>query len=193
MPQSALRHVDVDHRCTLDEMAKLLVDLANDAPTEPAPRAAEALLETENRIAEGVFNLGDWWRVEQMSKPSGLNCPECRSALYELREERILRFRCRSGHAFSALSLVSGQADAREAQLSSIFGGMIEDHAGETLAGHAWLCWRSADRRWSGGARRRPGTRERSGLRLASHIDRLGGAGADMTSLQPSPLLMVLV
>jgi two-component system chemotaxis response regulator CheB len=38
-----------------------------------------------------------------------------------------LRFRCRSGHAFSALSLLSGQADAREYLLSSLFGTLVEE------------------------------------------------------------------
>jgi two-component system chemotaxis response regulator CheB len=56
-----------------------------------------------------------------------LNCPTCRSALYELKDQRVLRFRCRSGHAFSALSLLSGQADARENLTSTIFGVLIEE------------------------------------------------------------------
>ncbi len=67
------------------------------------------------------------WVLEQMSIPSGFNCPDCRSALYEIKGSRLLRFRCRSGHAYSAQSLLSGQADSREAQLSSIFGALIEE------------------------------------------------------------------
>jgi two-component system chemotaxis response regulator CheB len=107
-------------------MSHLLVELANDAPPETEP-ALEKLMEIENRIAEGVFNVEDWWSLEQMSFPSGLNCPTCRSALYELKDQRVLRYRCRSGHAFSAQSLLSGQADAREAYLSSLFGALIEE------------------------------------------------------------------
>jgi two-component system chemotaxis response regulator CheB len=84
-------------------------------------------MDIENRIAEGIFNIDDWWGLEQMSTPSGLNCPNCHSALYELNDKRVLRFRCRSGHAFSAQSLLSGQANARETGLSSIFGALIEE------------------------------------------------------------------
>lgn len=127
MPLSALRHVPIDYRCTLAQMAVRLVELANDDPADVRSEADVALLEVENRIADGIFNVEDWWRLEQMSLPSGLNCPSCRSALYELREARVLRFRCRSGHAYSALSLLSGQADAREALMSSIFGALIEE------------------------------------------------------------------
>jgi two-component system chemotaxis response regulator CheB len=84
-------------------------------------------MEVENRIAEGVFTVQDWWVLEGMSTPSGLTCSNCRSALYELRDQRVLRYRCRSGHAFTAESLLSGQADAREAHLSSLFGALIEE------------------------------------------------------------------
>ena len=38
-----------------------------------------------------------------------------------------MRYRCRSGHAFSGRALLSGQADAREAYLSSLFGALIEE------------------------------------------------------------------
>lgn len=127
MPRSALAHVSVDHCCTLAEMARLFVSLANDDPPATGPEALDRLIDIENRIAEGIFSVGDWWSLEQMSAPSGLNCPNCRSALYEVGDKRLLRFRCRSGHAFSAESLLSGQAETRETQLSSIFGALIEE------------------------------------------------------------------
>lgn len=126
MPVSALRHVPVDHCCKLAEMATLFVKLAEDDPP-PDERDIEKLMEIENRIAEGIFSVDDWWGLEQMSEPSGLNCPNCRSALYELTDKRVLRYRCRSGHAFSAQSLLSGQADARETLASCMFGTLIEE------------------------------------------------------------------
>lgn len=127
MPLSALRHVKVDHTCKLADMAKLLSELAADPPPEPLPDRMNALIEIENRIAEGIFKMEDWWELEQMSVPSGLNCPLCRSALYELTGQPFLRFRCRSGHSFSALTLLSCQVDARENQFSSIFGALTEE------------------------------------------------------------------
>lgn len=128
MPSSALRHVPVDHRCGLAEMAGLLTRLACDDPSGAASEAdTQALIETENRIAQGVFRVEDWWNFEQMSTPSGYNCPTCRSAVYEVNDKRLLRFRCRSGHAFSARSLLSGQADARKNLLSSVFGVLVEE------------------------------------------------------------------
>jgi two-component system chemotaxis response regulator CheB len=123
MPRSALRHVTVDHRCTLNEMPRLLVDLVADPPAGGAP--VTRLMEIESRIAFGASSAQDWLELEGMSTPSGFTCPDCRSVLYELPDGRLLRFRCRAGHGFSGESLMSGQADARENLLSEIFGAVI--------------------------------------------------------------------
>ena len=127
MPQSAMHHVQIDHCCKLDEMASLFVRLAEDDPAAQPPDSLGKLMAIEDRIADGIFNVEDWWNLEQVSSPSGLNCPNCRSGLYELTDKRVLRFRCRSGHAFSARSLLSGQAESRETLLSSLFGAFIEE------------------------------------------------------------------
>jgi two-component system chemotaxis response regulator CheB len=126
MPLSALRHVAVDHHCSVDNLGQLLTTLAADPP-EPNASAVAPLLVIESRIAEGLFTVDDWWRLEQLSVPAGLNCPDCRSALYRLNDQRILRFRCRSGHGFSAECLLSGQSDARGNLLSSLFGALLEE------------------------------------------------------------------
>lgn len=126
MPRSALAHVHVDYCCKLDQIARLLVGFANDPPG-PEQSGPDELVEIENRIAEGIFNVDDWLKLEGMSGPSGLNCPNCRSALYELRDKRMLRFRCRAGHAFSAESLLSEQAEWRETQFSMVFGALTEE------------------------------------------------------------------
>lgn len=127
MPLSAMQHVKIDYCCRLAHMAAIFTDLANDDPPNFAPGELRKLVEIEDRIAQGLFTVEDWWSFEQLSTPSGLNCPDCRSALYEVRDPRFLRFRCRSGHAYSAESLLSGQADSRETQFSSIFGALIEE------------------------------------------------------------------
>jgi two-component system chemotaxis response regulator CheB len=127
MPRSAIRHANVDRVCTLAEMADLFVQLANDDPPAEEQDRISRLMQIENRVAEGIFSVEDWWNLEHMSAPSGLNCPNCRSALYEIADKKLLRFRCRSGHGFTAESLLSGQAEAREAQLSSLFGALVEE------------------------------------------------------------------
>jgi two-component system chemotaxis response regulator CheB len=126
MPLSALRHVAIDHRCTISEFAKLLAELAAD-PEAPPSATADQLLDVEARIASGRLTLEDWRQLGRLGMPSGLNCPECKASLYELSDARVLRFRCPSGHAFSAESLLSAQADAREDVLGSVFSALLEE------------------------------------------------------------------
>ena len=79
------------------------------------------------RIAEGTVSLSDWHSFEELSRPTSLNCPDRRSALFEIDGGRLPRFRCRSGHAFSALSLLDGQAEAPEDLQSAVFGALLEE------------------------------------------------------------------
>jgi len=127
MPRSALRHVRVDHQLTLKGIAETLVALARDDPFSAGESSDLDLMLAENHIVAGVFGVADWAALEQRSIASGLNCPQCRSALYEIRDPRILRFRCRSGHGYSALSLASAQTEAHEAQLACLFGLAAEE------------------------------------------------------------------
>ena len=128
MPRSALRHVQVDHCLPVAGIAETLVELARDAPSGVAA-ADRAVAAIEHRIACGTFGAEDWLALEERSLASGFNCPDCRSALYEIRDARLLRFRCRSGHAWSSLSLLAAQAEAHETQLSFLFGVAMEEAA----------------------------------------------------------------
>jgi hypothetical protein len=43
-------------------------------------------------------------RLDEIGIASTLTCPERRSVLYKIRDERALRFRCQLGHGFSAIA-----------------------------------------------------------------------------------------
>lgn len=126
MPRSAMRHVKVDYCLKVADIADLLGRLCREPAVDPPPPEDELPL-IEDRIAQGLFTVDDWWHLEQMSLPSGLSCPDCGCALYEIDDRRLLRFRCRAGHAFSAESLLSGQSEARNNLLSAAFGALIEE------------------------------------------------------------------
>jgi two-component system chemotaxis response regulator CheB len=124
MPRSALKHVAVDHCCMLEEIAPILTTLAADSPGEDA--AASRVMEIENRIAGGISTVQDWLIFEEMSAPSGFNCPDCRSSLCVVPDHRMLRFRCRAGHGLSAESLISAQAGTSENAFASVLAALIE-------------------------------------------------------------------
>ncbi|MEI6002115.1 chemotaxis protein CheB [Paraburkholderia bengalensis] len=128
MPRSAHAHVCVDHCCTLSEMGAILVNLASD---DVGSQGADAnpLIEVETRMAAGELNLADWSQFAKLSVPSGLSCADCSSALFEVRDDRLIRFRCRAGHAFTARCLLEQQARARERAVAGLYGLLTEEVA----------------------------------------------------------------
>ncbi|GAB2523965.1 chemotaxis protein CheB [Spirosoma aerophilum] len=108
MPSSVLEYVDVDHVVPLTELAALLYRLTTeeDAPTPPelSPDEKERL-ETEIKIASqtNAFEMG----ILDMGDLTPLTCPECSGALVRFREGKLIRFRCHTGHAYTAGALLA--------------------------------------------------------------------------------------
>jgi two-component system chemotaxis response regulator CheB len=105
MPQSALRHVDVDHSVPLSELAPLLTQLASAAVDSSARPAVPKDVEVEVKIAreDNAVESG----VEELGEPSQFACPECHGVLLRLKHGNPVRFRCHTGHAYSADSLLA--------------------------------------------------------------------------------------
>jgi two-component system, chemotaxis family, protein-glutamate methylesterase/glutaminase len=127
MPTSALSSVCVDHRCKLAETGALLLKLANDDSAAPEPGSRDELLAAEVSLAAGNLAGAVWSKFEAMARPSGLNCPDCKSALFVLRDRRMIRFRCRAGHAFSARSLLCAQKESRANTLAALLVTLSEE------------------------------------------------------------------
>ncbi|MBV9333422.1 MAG: chemotaxis protein CheB [Candidatus Eremiobacteraeota bacterium] len=53
----------------------------------------------------------------EAGSPSVFTCPDCGGTLWELDEGSVLRFRCRTGHAYSAHSMVAAHEDRLESVL----------------------------------------------------------------------------
>jgi len=62
----------------------------------------------------------------QLGKLSALTCPECRGPLWEIHDGDLVRFRCRSGHAFSADSMSEGQDVALDDALWYAYNTLLE-------------------------------------------------------------------
>jgi two-component system chemotaxis response regulator CheB len=113
MPLSAVRHGAADHVLALDRMPDLLSRLARG----PRPPAVEppANLRMEALIAAQELSMDpDQKRLGELSP---LTCPECHGSLYEIHDGTFLRFRCHTGHAFTAEALRSEQGKAWERAL----------------------------------------------------------------------------
>lgn len=113
MPRSAQRNVAVDHCVPLAEIAPLLQRLVG-MPAGAGPRAVP-----EEVVREVAINRGEG-NVEQLvgiAVPSPLTCPDCGGGLWEMKADKPLRYRCHTGHAYTAASLAQAQRDCAEQAL----------------------------------------------------------------------------
>lgn len=125
MPQSAIENVEVDHVLRLGEIVPVLVKLASEQVEEAANPVSDDM-EIESDMAE--LELGAMQKSDRPGKPSPYACPDCNGVLWEL-EDGIMRFRCRTGHAYSSKSLLAAMSEAQEEALWNALRALEEKAA----------------------------------------------------------------
>jgi two-component system chemotaxis response regulator CheB len=122
MPLSALQHAPVDHVLPAIDIAKLIV--------QSTGTRFEGSSMTTNKESEPQD--GEEMTVGEMQKefgpPSALTCPDCGGALWEIVDGQLVRYRCHTGHQYSADGLDSGQRDVVEQALWTAVR-VLEEHA----------------------------------------------------------------
>jgi two-component system, chemotaxis family, protein-glutamate methylesterase/glutaminase len=117
MPLNALEHTEADYRLPVGEIGELLGRLvrepASAAPGLPAEEDEKT--RSEVRIAAGHYALED--NLMPFGELSPFTCPECNGVLTLIREGRLLRFRCHTGHALSSSTLLSAVSENAEERL----------------------------------------------------------------------------
>ncbi|HEY8050155.1 MAG TPA: chemotaxis protein CheB [Ramlibacter sp.] len=109
MPRSALENVDVDLCLRIDEMVPAFLRIMESRGSALA--AVPGRLQREQMIAEGKDIMDN---LESIARPSALTCPDCGGGLWELKDRKPLRYRCHTGHAFTAISLEHAQSEDSE-------------------------------------------------------------------------------
>ena len=126
MPNSASAYVDIDYCVNAGDIGMLLSRLATEeAPTTNLLTESEMeMLKAEVVIAghDHAFEMG----IIQMGDLTAFTCPECSGALVSFKEGKIVRFRCHTGHAFTASSLLTGVTEQVENQLWKTMRGLEE-------------------------------------------------------------------
>lgn len=64
--------------------------------------------------------------MNRIGKPSFYTCPACSGALWEIEDSNVLRFRCHTGHAFTAEDLVASQDEGIEKALYAALRALEE-------------------------------------------------------------------
>jgi two-component system chemotaxis response regulator CheB len=141
MPQSALSAVEIDYVVPLAGMGRLLVDLVTPAVAVPPGTAyVPSDLRLEAGIAERVMGTSE--EAGQLGHQIPLTCPDCGGALWELEHGSVHRFRCHTGHAFTAESLADSSREALEETLWVALRMMEERKVLLTsMAGHDKSRW----------------------------------------------------
>ena len=98
MPESALDQVDVDYAVPLASMGHLLVELMKRPLPPPVPIPDD--LRREAAIAERA--IGGTEAVAALGHQVPLTCPDCGGSLWEMEHGEVPRYRCHTGHAFTA-------------------------------------------------------------------------------------------
>lgn len=105
MPDSAIEHVDVDYVGTIAGLAVRIAQAVTEELTCLPPAQPQPGLKLENAIALGESDMHA--SVMDLGKPSKYTCPECGGVLAQIEEERVVRFRCHTGHAYSFKALLA--------------------------------------------------------------------------------------
>lgn len=106
MPTSASKHVDIDHCVPVAVMGMLLRKLVSRPPARQKKPPADVVLEA--KIAERV--LSDLGAVNALGTQVPFNCPDCGGVLWKV-HDNPLRYRCHTGHAFTASELADAQSE----------------------------------------------------------------------------------
>ena len=127
MPLSVMQSIKVDYSLPLSEIGPLLETLSRETTEDEGSHSVADQLEIEARIAEQELGSRDLIAsVEKLGTVSKLTCPDCHGALWEIRDEEILRYRCHVGHAYSAEGLSDGQTEMLESALWSAVRALEE-------------------------------------------------------------------
>jgi two-component system chemotaxis response regulator CheB len=134
MPGSARRNVAVDYCLPLADIAPLLARLASEPAAEEGAYPVPAEMDLEHRYARGDDVTPE--RDGAIGTSTTLTCPECHGPLWEIKDDGLIRFRCRTGHAFTAESMLAEQAEALEDALWMAINTLEESALTAERLGH---------------------------------------------------------
>jgi two-component system chemotaxis response regulator CheB len=110
MPESAIRHVKIDHVLPVLEMPRILLELVSSNPNGGRDMSRRRKRKPDPAVAADLSQTVD-------GPPSAFICPECGGSLWELKDGELLHYRCHVGHAYTADALIAGQDGAVEEAL----------------------------------------------------------------------------
>ena len=136
MPENALQQVEIDYCLPAAELAGLLVRLQAEK-TQKSKVVEEDQTKAEIQIAAENSALA--MEVFKNGKLTEFTCPDCHGVLSKIIEGKMIRYRCHTGHAFSADTLLATITENIEASMYNAIRGIDEsvlllNHLGDHFA-----------------------------------------------------------
>lgn len=123
MPRNVMNNVKVDYCLPISEMGIQLYKLIPQKLRKNKPVPKDILIEAE--IAARV--LSDLSSVNKVGDQVPFNCPGCGGVLWKIDRDTSLRYRCHTGHAYTAAYLLAEQTKKIEETMWSALR-MFEEH-----------------------------------------------------------------
>jgi two-component system chemotaxis response regulator CheB len=138
MPRSALEYVDADYKLNSNEIGPLLTQLTQEQPAQAGLPGNDVegdirRMAIETQLAAGV-NVPEK-TILDLGPLTQFTCPECKGSLVRVTEGGLFRFRCHTGHGYSAEALIDDLLKAIDEQIwQSVRGfqeaAMLLEHIG---------------------------------------------------------------
>jgi two-component system chemotaxis response regulator CheB len=120
MPRSAATHVALDYVGGARDIGARLDGLVRQAAGE----TPEIPLDIRLEAAIAAQELGPMHPSEMPGKLAPFICPECQGSLWQMDDDAMLRYRCHTGHAFTADAMLA----ARGAEVDSLLERLLRSH-----------------------------------------------------------------
>ena len=113
MPRAALAAVPDAEPVALEALAACLAAMAGSPVAGPRPVPLDVGIELKIAGLEGATMAME----ERLGELSPYNCPHCNGVLWEIEDGPLTRYRCHTGHAYTADALGVSQEEALERSL----------------------------------------------------------------------------
>ena len=122
MPRAADAAAKADHVVAAADMADLLGRLVR-LPAEPA---CETPSDIRTEILIAALEEATMTSENAIGELSPFSCPDCNGNLWEVSDQAVIRYRCHTGHAYTANTLLEMQSQNLERRLYEVLRNQRE-------------------------------------------------------------------
>ncbi|TSD62905.1 chemotaxis protein CheB [Inquilinus sp. KBS0705] len=109
MPLNVIHNVAVDHQVLVQDMGYIIADIVSKPQAhQPIPDDVKIEADITERL---VSNIND---LKQLGHHSDFTCPDCGGSLWEIGSNGHKRYRCHTGHVYTAAALLQKQGEEME-------------------------------------------------------------------------------